>query len=170
MIQRLSDLAMLLPQSADRAWMFIGGSLGGVLSFAFGDAGPLLTWLVIFVVLDFFTGTLAAILTGIWSSRRNMLGVLKKVFVFCVCALAHGLDVLFSDLLNIQIIQSIVICAYAAGEFGSIIENLERMGFKNVVPPVVKKLIDALNARLDRTVDKVTDTHEGKNADSRFEK
>ena len=155
MIQRLTDLAVILPSGFERAWMIVGGSLGGIFTFLYGeDAGPLLLWLVIFVILDFATGTWAAISTGTWTSRRNMLGVLKKVLVFGVVALAHGLDVAFCELLPFKIIESITICAYAAGEFGSIIENLDKMGLR-VVPPVVRKLIDALNAKLERPVDKI---------------
>lgn len=149
MIQRMADLAAVLPQGFERAMMIVGGSMGGIFTFLYGDAGPLLIWLVVFVILDFLTGT--------WTSKRNMLGVLKKVLAFCIVALAHGLDVAFSELLPFQIIESITICAYAAGEFGSIIENLDKMGLR-VVPPVVRKLIDALNAKLDRTVDKVSDS------------
>ena len=168
MIQRLSDLAVLLPQGAERAWMVVGGMAGSLFTFAFGDAGPLLIWLVIFVVLDFATGTAAAVLTGTWTSKRNMLGVLKKILAFCIVALAHGLDVAFCELLPFQIIESITICAYCAGEFGSIIENLDRMGLR-VVPPVVRKLIDALNAKLDRTVEKISDEGD-MNADARPQK
>ena len=62
-----------------------------------------------------------------------------------------------APLLPFQIIESITICAYMAGEFGSIIENLDKMGLR-VVPPVVRKLIDALNAKLDKTVDKVAES------------
>ena len=150
MIQRLADFAAVLPQGFERAMMVVGGSMGGIFTFLYGDAGPLLIWLVVFVILDFLTGTLAAILTGTWTSKRNILA-------FCIVALAHGLDVAFSELLPFQIIESITICAYAAGEFGSIIENLDKMGLR-VVPPVVRKLIDALNAKLDRTVDKVAES------------
>lgn len=157
MIQRLADFAAVLPTGFERVMMLLGGSMGGVFTFLYGDAGPLLIWLVVFVILDFLTGTLAAILTGTWTSKRNMFGVLKKVLAFCIVALAHGLDVAFSELLPFQIIESITICAYAAGEFGSIIENLDKMGLR-VVPPVVRKLIDALNAKLDRTVDKVAES------------
>ena len=95
-------------------------------------------------------------MNGTWTSTRNMLGVLKAVLAFCIVALAHGLDVAFNELLPFQIIESITICAYMAGEFGSIIENLDKMGLR-VVPPVVRKLIEALNARLDRTVEKVSE-------------
>lgn len=154
MIQRLSDLAVVLPSGFERVLMLVGGSMGGIFTFLYGDAGPLMVWLVVFVILDFLSGTLAAVLSGTWTSKRNMLGVLKKILAFCIVALAHGLDVAFSELLPFQIIESITICAYAAGEFGSIIENLDKMGLR-VVPPVVRKLIDALNAKLERTVDKI---------------
>ena len=73
--------------------MIVGGSMGGIFTFLYGDAVPLLIWLVVFVILDFVTGTLAAILNGTWTSKRNMLGVLKKILAFCIVALAHGLDV-----------------------------------------------------------------------------
>ena len=154
MIQRLSDLAVVLPSGFERVLMLVGGSMGGVFTFLYGDAGPLLIWLVVFVILDFLSGTLAAVLNGTWTSKRNMLGVLKKILAFCIVALAHGLDVAFCELLPFQIIESITICAYMAGEFGSIIENLDKMGLR-VVPPVVRKLIDALNAKLDKTIDQI---------------
>ena len=93
MIQRMADLAAVLPQGFERAMMIVGGSMGGIFTFLYGDAVPLLIWLVVFVILDFVTGTLAAILNGTWTSKRNMLGVLKKILAFCIVALAHGLDV-----------------------------------------------------------------------------
>lgn len=157
MIQRFTDLAAVLPTGFERAWMLVGGSMGGIFTFLYGDAGPLLIWLIVFVILDFLSGTLAAVLSGTWTSKRNMLGVLKKILAFCIVALAHGLDVAFNELLPFQLIESITICAYMAGEFGSIIENLDKMGLR-VVPPVVRKLIDALNAKLDKTIDKVADS------------
>lgn len=162
MIQRLADLAAILPSGFERAWMIVGGSMGGIFTFLYGEgAEPLLLWLVIFVILDFVTGTWAAISNGTWTSKRNMLGVLKKVLVFGIVALAHGLDVAFQELLPFKIIESITICAYLAGEFGSIIENFDKMGLR-VVPPVVRKLIEALNAKLDRTVEKVSETENEK--------
>ena len=157
MIQRLADFAAVLPTWLERVMMLLGGSMGGVFTFLYGDAGPLLIWLVVFVILDFLSGTTASILNGTWTSKRNWLGILKKMLAFCIVALAHGLDVAFNELLPFQIIESITICAYMAGEFGSIIENLDKMGLR-VVPPVVRKLIDALNAKLDRTVDKVAES------------
>ena len=89
--------------------MTAGGVLGGALSFAFGDVGPLLWWLVIFTTADFFLGTGVALLQGKWSSHKNYLGVLKKALMFAIVALAHGLDEVFAPVIHFQIFQSIKI-------------------------------------------------------------
>ena len=133
--------------------MTAGGVLGGALSFAFGDVGPLLWWLVIFTTADFFLGTGVALLQGKWSSHKNYLGVLKKALMFAIVALAHGLDEVFAPVIHFQIFQSITICAYAAGEFGSIIETLERGGLGGAVPPVLRRLVRAADAGLEHAVD-----------------
>lgn len=145
----LNTLAQLIPQGAERVMVAAGGVLGGALSFAFGDVAPLMIWLGCFIVADFFTGTWAALHTNTWSSKRNFIGIAKKVLMLCIVALAHGLDVVFAPLIGIQIFQSITICAYAAGEFGSVIENLERGGLGSVVPPVLRRLVQTLNDRIE---------------------
>ena len=145
----LNTLSQLVPQGAERVMVAAGGVLGGALSFAFGDVAPLMIWLAVFIVADFVTGTWAAIHLGTWSSKRNFIGIAKKVLMLCIVALAHGLDVVFSPLIGLQVFQSITICAYAAGEFGSVIENLERGGLGSVVPPVLRRLVKTLNERIE---------------------
>lgn len=146
-------LTTILPQGAERSLMILGGTVGGFLSFAFGDIGPLFMWLIIFVCIDFITGTLAPIVRGTWTSKQCGIGVIKKVLYFCIVALAHGLDVVFSSLIHVEILQSIVICAYAAGEVGSILENIEACGFGSVIPSGIRRLIKALNERVENAVD-----------------
>ena len=145
----------LLPDQAERILMQIGGVCGGLISFAFGDVSSLLWWLVIFVVVDYATGTLGALRTGTWESKKCGFGVCKKVLYFGMVALAHGLDQAFHPLLHVDVIQNIVICAYVAGEFGSIVENLERCGCSDVVPPVIRRMILALNSNIEERVDRV---------------
>lgn len=148
-------LTSIIPAGSERVLIAIGGAVGGAMSFAFGDVGPLLVWLSVFVILDFFTGTFAALRNGAWSSAKNFVGVFKKIFVFVMVALAHGLDTIFVELIHIEIFQSIVICAYAAGEFGSIVENLEKAGCGGFVPPVIRRLISAMNTQIDDAVEKI---------------
>lgn len=48
-----------------------------------------------------------------------------------------------------------VICMYGLGEFASIIENLEKAGYGHSIPPILRRLIGALNNKLEDTVDKI---------------
>lgn len=145
----LNSMAQLLPTGAEKVMLTAGGIVGGALSFAFGDIGPLLIWLIIFIVADFATGTWAAVSRNEWKSKRNAIGIVKKITMLCIVALAHGLDEVFHTVLGFYIFQSITICAYAAGEFGSIIENLEKGGLGGAVPPVLRRLVKSLNERIE---------------------
>lgn len=73
--------------------------------------------------------------------------------MFFIVALSHGLDEVFQPLIHFQIFQSITICAYCAGEFGSLIETLERGGFGSVVPPVLRRIVQTVNERLEEKAD-----------------
>lgn len=146
-------LTTLLPQGAERTLAYLGGALGGALSFAFGDVGPLLLWLTIFTVADFVLGTAVAVRLGEWSSHKNFMGVLKKAVMFTIVALSHGLDEVFQPVIHFQVFQSVTLCAYCAGEFGSLIENLERGGLGGAVPPVIRRIVQSLNERLEEKAD-----------------
>lgn len=149
----INTMSALLPQGGERTFMAIGAAAGAALSWAFGETGPLLLWLVFFVTADFITGFLAAWSTSTYCSKRLFLGITKKVVLFWIIALAHGLDQIFSPLIRIEIFQAITICAYAAGEFGSIIENLERAGLGGAIPPVLRRLVHAADAGIEHAVD-----------------
>lgn len=149
----LSRFSELLPTATERVLIPLGGAAGGALSFAFGNVGPLLIWLTVFVVADIITGWMAARALHEWKSSRMFIGLLKKALMFAIVALSHGLDQLFAPLIGISIFQSITICAYAAGEFGSIIENLERAGLGGAVPPVLRSIIKSLEKRIEAKAD-----------------
>lgn len=145
-----------LSPSAIERWFMIGGSfVGGAISFAFGDVQPLLKWLLIFIIVDFCTGTYGALRTGTWESKVCGIGITKKIIYFCIVALAHGLDETFSSIIETQIIESMTICAYMAGEFGSIIENMEKCGLGGAVPSVIRKMIHKLNDKIDNSIEKI---------------
>ncbi len=150
-------LSSVLPVGADKALMTLGGTMGGVLSFAFGDIGVLLWWLLAMAGLDLLTGTAGAMRERRFKSHDFFVGISKKVLMFVFVALAHGVDQALDHLFHYQVFQSIVICAYALCEFGSIIENLEGCGLGGVVPPVIKRALAAFNERMDSTVDKLAD-------------
>lgn len=148
------DADFLLPKTGKIILIF-ASIFGGLFSFLYGDVKIFMIWLLLLMACDFITGWTAAFVTGTWSSNKNFLGIFKKIFALMIVALAHGLDVIFSEYLGISIIQAVVICAYAAGEFGSIIENLERGGFGSCVPIVLRKMIENVNNTIEEKADKI---------------
>lgn len=159
----MNDLiTTFLPSGTERVMLAAGGSIGAAFSFAFGEnVSPLLWWLLIFVCADLTTGIYAAWYTSSYSSSKLFLGVAKKVSMFGIVALAHGLDTVFIPMIGIAFIQSITICAYCAGEFGSVIENLERGGLGDVVPPVLRRLVKTLDERVQEHADQKSLKKEG---------
>nr|DAV31684.1 MAG TPA: holin [Caudoviricetes sp.] len=156
-MQRMTDLASYFSSlGLDRSITALGSLAGAVWSFAFAEAiWPLVWWLAIFICIDFFTGWYAAAKTGDFESSILRDGVLRKVLVVSVCGLSHGLDVLFEPVIGVSIFQTIVICMYGLGEFASILENLEKAGYGQSIPPILRRLIGALNHKLEDTVDKI---------------
>lgn len=148
----INALINALPQGSDRVLMGLGGVVGAAFSFAFGDIKPLILWLCIFVTIDMITGMTAAIRRGEWSGSKIFWGSVRKVAMFAIIALAHGLDTALKDVLQFQFVQSVVIVAYTASEFGSIIKNLERAGLGGIVPPVLRYILYAINQYLDERV------------------
>lgn len=82
----------------------------------------------------------------------------KKGLAFFIITLAHGIDVSFWFVLHdMPLFQSVTLCAYACGEFGSIIENVEKAGYGEALPPALRKIFMTLEERLTNAVDKKLD-------------
>lgn len=148
----------LLPRTVEGALTVIGGGLGLIWSAALQSVAPLIWWFAIFVAADTITGIWAGIKTTGFSSTRLYTGFVKKGLAFLIVTLAHGLDVNFWYFLkDLPVFQSITLCAYCCGEFGSIIENIERAGYGSALPPVLRKIFLSLEERLERAVDSKLD-------------
>lgn len=145
----VTTLSQWLGAGSERVLMTVGGAVGAAFSFAFGDVAPLMLWLAIFVTADMVTGMLSAIRTHSWSGKVLFWGVIRKVVMFSIIALAHGLDMTLHDLIHIDFVQSVVIVAYTAGEFGSVIKNLEKAGLGGIIPPVLRYILYAINQYLE---------------------
>lgn len=65
----LNTLGNYLPAASERVLMTIGGAIGAAFSFAFGNVGPLIVWLSIFVSVDMCLGVLAAVHKRRWQAR-----------------------------------------------------------------------------------------------------
>lgn len=148
----------MLPRTVEGALTVLGGGLGLVWSAALQSVAPLVWWFAVMVAADLATGIWAGIKSTGFSSKQLSQGLIKKGIAFFIITLAHGLDVSFWYILkDLPIFQSVTLCAYICGEFGSIVENVERAGYGSALPPALRKIFLTLEERLANAVDKKLD-------------
>ncbi len=94
----ITSLTNYLSSGVERSLMTIDGLVGAAFSFAFGDVAPLILWLAIFVTANMVTGILAAIRSNSLSGKKLFYGTIRKVVMFCIIALAHGPESIFSKI------------------------------------------------------------------------
>ncbi|MCQ4086684.1 phage holin family protein [Saccharibacillus sp. JS10] len=85
----------------------------------------LIALLLVLVTIDWATGWAAAWLRGELRSRTGFLGILRKVAMFTVVAIAHLIDTVLGDL---HIFRDAVVFFYLANELLSVIENMGKIG------------------------------------------
>ena len=147
MIQKIQDfLSALVPSDGEAVLMSIGAGFGAVVSFAFGDVDDAFRWLLAFIAADYVTGTVAAFRSGEWSSQTGFLGLFKKIFILCVVAMCHGLDV---DT-GVDLLRNAAIFAYGLNEVGSILENVDRLGYGKLIPAVIRRGLKQLRKKEDK--------------------
>lgn len=149
----------LLPKTVEGALTILGGWIGLIWSATLQSVAPLAWWFAIFVLTDLITGVWAGVKTTGFSSKALYAGMFKKGIAFAIIILAHGLDVSFWYVLkNLPVFQSVVLCAYCCGEFGSIVENIERAGYGDALPPALRKIFLTLEKRQENAVDSKLDS------------
>ncbi|MGD6872877.1 phage holin family protein [Sutcliffiella horikoshii] len=117
--------------------------VGSVASFLYGGFSSLLLFLIIFVVIDYLTGIMAAYVEKRLSSRVGFKGIAQKVFIFALVSIAHVVDII----LGTNLIKDVTILFYLVNEFISIMENASRIGVP--IPNILKKVIDAIKKKAD---------------------
>ena len=113
--------------------------LGTFLTFIFGDWDVALQCLVIAVALDYISGIIKAFINKELSSKIGVKGLLKKVGVFIIVALAVLIDKVTGES---GMVRTLVIYYFVANEGLSIIENLGEAGLP--IPDVIKKALKSL--------------------------
>jgi len=119
--------------TAIRGWL--GWFLGGLDGFLYA--------LVAFVVLDYITGVMLALLEKRLSSDIGARGIFKKVMIFCLVGVAHIID---SNIIGDgSVIRTAVIFFYLSNEGVSVLENASKIGL-----PIPEKLKDILAQLRDK--------------------
>lgn len=116
--------------------MALFSAVGAAFSFLVGGVDKLLTALLVFVVLDYVTGLIAAWKTGTLDSKKGFAGIKRKVVMFLIVIMAHWID---AGIFGVSTCRSMVIFAYLGNEGLSIIENLDRMGYGEFIPAVIRE-------------------------------
>lgn len=129
-----------------------GISISSILWLA-GGIDISLTWLFVFCVIDYITGTWSAFRQGQWTSKVGGKGIVKKLLIFLFVVLAHGID----EVCHIDYIRQAVIIAYIINESGSILENIETLGYGKVIPPILRHGLKILKMKNESILDQNSD-------------
>lgn len=125
-------------EAVQYAFAALGGAVGAVM----GGFDGFLYALIVFVVVNYLTGIMAAILNKRLSSEVGFHGIFKKVVIFALVAVGHIVDT--HVIQNGSVIRTAVIFFYLSNEGISILENASLIGL-----PVPQKLKDVLEQLRD---------------------
>lgn len=125
-------------EAAQYAFAALGGAVGAVM----GGFDGFLYALIVFVVVDYLTGIMVAVLKKELSSEVGFHGIFKKVVIFALVAVGHIVDT--HVIQNGSVIRTAVIFFYLSNKGISILENASLIGL-----PVPQKLKDVLEQLKD---------------------
>lgn len=113
---------------------------GGFFGWFVGGLDGVLYALIVFVVVDYATGLMAAGLEKKLSSSVGFRGIFKKVVIFCLVAVGHMIDAHVIG--NGSVLRTAVIFFYLSNEGISILENAGRIGLP--IPEKLKSVLEQL--------------------------
>ena len=119
---------------------FIKNILAAVCAFfgfIFGECDGMMIALIVFVVIDYISGVIAAVAEKKLSSEIGAKGIAKKIFMLLIVAAANIVDI--NVIGEGHALKSVTVIFYICNECISLIENAGRLGV-----PVPKKLLDVL--------------------------
>ena len=123
-------------EAAQYAFAALGGALGAVM----GGFDGFLYALVVFVIVDYATGLMAAAVEKKLSSEVGFKGIFKKVIIFSLVAVGHIIDA--HVIREGSVLRTAVIFFYLSNEGISILENAARTGLP--IPGKLKAVLEQL--------------------------
>ncbi len=118
------------------AWAAMGGFVGWFL----GGFDGFLYALLVFVIIDYLTGIMVAILEKKLSSEVGFRGIFKKILIFCLVAIGHIVDT--QVIQDGSVLRTAIIFFYLSNEGISILENVALIGLP--VPDKLKEVLQQL--------------------------
>lgn len=136
------------------------GVVGGIVATLFGGWTAGLKALVLLMAIDYLSGLVVAGIfhkspkspNGGLESKAGLKGLVRKIFILALVAVAHLVDVLLLSSLGIDFVRDAATIGFCANEAISIMENAGLMGIP--LPKVLRKAIDLLRAKAEDEIPK----------------
>lgn len=128
------------------AFSAIGAALGAFI----GGLDGFIIALIVCVSADYITGVVAAYINKELSSTVGFKGLLKKILIFIIVAVAHTIDkyVIGAG----TALRTAVVCYYISNEGLSLLENTGRIGVP--LPQALKDALEQLNGKGEKKTEK----------------
>ena len=120
-------------------------AVGGWLGYFLGDCDGLLYALIAFVVIDYITGVMCAIIDRKLSSAVGFKGIFRKVLIFLLVGIANIIDVQVIG--TGAVLRTAVIFFYISNEGVSLLENAGHLGLP--IPEKIKTVLEQLHDRAE---------------------
>ncbi len=121
-------------------------AIGGWLGWFLGGCDGLLYALIAFVVVDYITGIMCAVIDHKLSSSVGFKGIFKMVLIFALVGIAHILD------MNVigtgSVLRTAIIFFYISNEGVSLLENAGHLGLP--IPNKLKAVLEQLHDRAEK--------------------
>lgn len=121
-------------------------AVGGWLGWFLGGCDGLLFALVAFVVIDYITGIMCAVVDKKLSSAVGFKGIFKKVLIFALVGVGHILDTRVVGAGSV--LRTAVIFFYLSNEGISLLENAGHLGLP--IPKKLKSILEQLHDRSEK--------------------
>ena len=125
---------------------FVFTAVGGWLGWFLGGCDGLLFTLLAFVVIDYITGVMCAVVEKKLSSAIGFRGIFKKVLIFMLVGIGHLLD---AHVIGAgSVLRTAIIFFYISNEGVSLLENAAHLGLP--VPEKLKAVLEQLHDRSEK--------------------
>lgn len=128
----------------------IFSAVGGWLGYFLGGCDGLLYALIAFVVIDYITGVMCAIIDRKLSSAVGFKGIFRKVLIFLLVGIANIIDVQVIG--TGAVLRTAVIFFYISNEGVSLLENAGHLGLP--IPEKIKTVLEQLHDRAEKEEEK----------------
>ena len=121
-------------------------AVGGFVGWFLGGCDGLLYTLLAFVVIDYITGVMCAVVDKTLSSAIGFKGICRKVLIFALVGIGHILDthVIGSG----SVMRTAILFFYISNEGVSLVENAVHLGLP--VPQKLKDVLEQLHNRSEK--------------------